>query len=103
MRIEDSIASRLPERTAQLERVAEDLGMSPRTLARRLAEREDSFAGILDALRATLAIYHLNGTELSVSQIGWLLGYRETSSFVRAMKRWSGSSPGQFRRDLRTG
>lgn len=102
MQIEDSIASRLPERTAQLDRVAEDLGMSPRTLARRLAEREESFADILDALRATLAMYHLSGSELSISQIAWLLGYREASSFVRAMKRWSGASPGKIRRDLRT-
>jgi AraC-like DNA-binding protein len=78
--------------------VAEDLGMSTRTLSRRLAAEGESFGAILDKLRSDLAARYLTRRDLSLSQIGWLLGYAESSSFVRAVQRWTGKSPGEFRR-----
>ncbi len=56
-----------------------------------------SFASILDGLRAALALRYLEEPDLSISQIAWLLGYREVSSFTHAVKRWTGRTPKQLR------
>jgi AraC-like DNA-binding protein len=74
--------------------------MSSRTLSRRLAAQGESFGLILDKLRSNLAARYLRRNDLSLSQIGWLLGYSESSSFVRAVQRWTGKAPGEVRRAL---
>jgi AraC-like DNA-binding protein len=48
-------------------------------------------------LRASLARRYLADRELPVSEIAWLLGYREVSSFTHAFRRWSGVTPREFR------
>jgi AraC-like DNA-binding protein len=58
----------------------------------------ESFGAILDKLRSDLAARYLQSEELSMSQIAWLLGYTEQSSFVRAVQRWTGKSPRNVRR-----
>ena len=73
------------------------LGMSSRTLSRKLGEEGASFAEILDQLRAALAKHYLDDEALPVSEIAWLLGYREVSSLTHAFKRWTGRTPRQFR------
>jgi len=71
--------------------------MSSRTLSRKLGEEGTSFAEILDQLRAALAKRYLDDETLPVSEIAWLLGYREVSSLTHAFKRWTGITPGEFR------
>ena len=71
--------------------------MSSRTLSRKLAEEGTSFAEILDQLRAALAERYLHDESLPVSEIAWLLGYREVSSLTHAFKRWTGTTPQRFR------
>jgi len=95
--VENAIASLLPHGKARLDEVARRLGMSPRTLARRLAAEGVTFAGLLNRLRVDLARRHLGDPELSISQIAWLLGYRETSAFTHAFKRWIGKTPREAR------
>ena len=56
-----------------------------------------TFAGILNELRAALAKRYLRDHEFTVTEITWLLGYREVSSFTHAFKRWTGMTPRQFR------
>jgi len=71
--------------------------MSPRTLSRKLHDQHASYAEILDRFRAALARRYLAERELPVSEIAWLLGYQELSSFTHAFKRWTGLTPRQFR------
>src|SRR5215212_3215039 len=82
--VENAIAPLLPHGEARVAAVAHKLGMSRRTLARRLAAEDLTFAGILDDLRADLALRYLEEPNLSISQIAWLLGYQEVSSFTHA-------------------
>jgi len=91
--VENEIAQLLPHGKAQVEIVASRLGMSSRTLARRLSEEGTSYATILDELRRDLSARYLKDPALSLSQIAWLLGYSMVSSLNHAFHRWTGSSP----------
>ncbi|WP_019904403.1 AraC family transcriptional regulator [Methylobacterium sp. 77] len=81
--------------------VATTLGMSARTLGRRLAGEGVSFRSILDQLRADLALRYVRDTTMPVSQIAWRLGYRDPSAFIVAFKRWTGRVPLAVRRESR--
>ena len=96
---EDILPKLLPHGRAMASEVARRLGVSSRTLSRKLAEEGTSFAEILDQLRAALARRYLHDATLPVSEIAWLLGYREVSSLTHAFKRWTGTTPRQFRSD----
>lgn len=91
--VENTIAALLPHGQAQFEIVAQKLGVSPRTLRRRLAVEAVSFARILEDLRIALAKQYLAERDLSVSRIAWLLGYTEVSAFSHAFRRWTGRAP----------
>ena len=80
------------------EQCARKLGMSGRTLQRRLAEEDTRFSGELDLARETRARMLLLDRELSIYEIGWMLGFSDQSSFSRAFRRWTGQPPGEFRR-----
>ena len=97
LRIENAIAPLLPHRRVNTSDAARSLGMSQRTLARRLKSEGLSFAGILHELKYDLARTYLRETSSSISTIAWLLGYEEASSFTHAFKRWSGKTPRQAR------
>jgi AraC-like DNA-binding protein len=84
-------------------RLAARLKMSPRTLNRALAAEGTSYRQLLDALRRELAERHLAGDQLSISEVGFLLGFCELSSFHRAFKRWTGRTPARFREEFRSG
>jgi AraC-like DNA-binding protein len=95
--LENAIAPLLPHGQARAGQVARILGMSQRTLARRLASEGLTFAGVLDELKADLAKRYLRDGDLTISQIAWLLGYREVSAFTHAFKRWTGKTPRHLR------
>lgn len=101
VRVENAIAPRLRHGTPTIDAVARDLGTSARTLTRRLAASGASFSVILDELRYHLAVQYLRDGTGTISEIAWLLGYREPSASVRAFKRWTGKTPTEFRRELR--
>ena len=96
-KVEEALPGLLPHGRAVAPEVARRLGMSSRTLSRKLGEEGTSFAEILDQLRAVLAKHYLDDETLPVSEIAWLLGYREVSSLTHAFKRWTGTTPRQFR------
>lgn len=77
--------------------IARALGMSSRTLHRRLAEAGTSFERLLDDTRRDLAAEYLRRSDYSVGEVAYLLGFAETSSFNRAFRRWTGKSPSDFR------
>jgi AraC-like DNA-binding protein len=95
--VENTISQLLPHGKAQVGEIARRLGMSQRTLARRLSSEGLTFSGILDELKVDLAKGHLRNGNLPISQIAWLLGYREVSAFTNAFKRWTGLTPRQSR------
>jgi len=96
-RVENAISSVLPHGKARVEDVARSLGMSKRTLARRLSDEGLNFTEILQQLRRDLAVRYLDDRRLHVSKIAWLLGFHEVSAFTHAFKRWTGKTPREIR------
>jgi AraC-like DNA-binding protein len=90
-------------RATGMDEAARALGTSPRTLRRRLAAAGTSYQALLDEVRQALAEEMLATDVLTVEDVAQRLGYAEASSFIHAFRRWRGSTPAQFRRDLRTG
>jgi len=95
--VENAVTPLLPHDTVRADMVAKKLGMSERTLARRLAEEGVTFVEIVQQLKATLARYYLEEGTMPVSNIAWLLGFAEPSSFSHACKRWTGKTPRELR------
>jgi AraC-like DNA-binding protein len=95
--VENAISSLLPHGRVLVEDVARNLGMSKRTLARKLSDEGLNFTEILQQLRRDLAIRYLGDRKLHVSKIAWLLGFNEVSAFTHTFKRWTGKTPSQMR------
>jgi AraC-like DNA-binding protein len=91
--VKRAIADRLASGNASLDGVAAELGMSNRSLSRRLAGLGSSFNSLLDGMRAQLAERYLHESQLSCTEIAFVLGYSDVSSFNHAFKRWTGSTP----------
>jgi AraC-like DNA-binding protein len=81
-----------------LELAAEIAESSSRTLRRRLREEGTSFRGILERIRFEAAEERLREPTLSLGDIAAELGYTDQSNFARAFHRWTGESPGAYRR-----
>lgn len=81
--------------------VARDMGMSERTLYRRLADEGLTFREVLAEAQSTLAQELLRDSKSSIAEIAFLTGFSEQSSFTRAFKRWAGQAPAQFRQQPR--
>jgi AraC-like DNA-binding protein len=95
--VERVLPQLLPHAKASASNVAQKLAFSTRTLSRKLHDEGVAFAEILEETRAALAKRYLAERDLPVSEIAWLLGYGEVSSFTHAFKRWTGMTPRQFR------
>lgn len=98
--IKTLLVSRLKFGGIRLAEVAAALGLSTRTLHRRLGEEGCNFRQVLDEVRLTRARIYLANPELSLEDIAFLLGYAEKSSFQNAFKLWTGLPPGEYRRRL---
>jgi AraC-like DNA-binding protein len=77
--------------------IAAHLGLSDRTLTRRLSGLGTSFDGILDRLRHQLALKYVTGSDLSLTEVAFLLGYANQPAFSLAFKRWTGRPPSDMR------
>lgn len=97
IRVENAIAPLLPHGQAHLGQTCQKLGISQRTLVRRLASERQTFSSILERLRYDLAKRYLREPGLPVSEIAWLLGYRSIAAFSHAFKRWTGMTPSEAR------
>jgi len=95
--VENAIVPLLPHGEARLATVASRLGLSQRTLARRLAAESAIFSDVLQNLKVDLAWRYLADNDLSISQVAWLLGYQEVRSLTHAFKRLTGKTPRQAR------
>jgi AraC-like DNA-binding protein len=81
-----------------LERVAGRLGTSGRTLQRRLQDERTTFQQLLDEVRHEIALVQVTNRAASLDEVAWLLGFSNSTAFHRAFKRWTGVTPGEFRR-----
>jgi AraC-like DNA-binding protein len=81
-------------------RLARSLGMSDRTLTRRLAADGLTPAGLVDELRQQLANKYLAERAFPLGRITYLLGYSDLSAFTRAFRRWTGRTPSKWRAEL---
>ena len=92
------ITSELRGGDPSLERIADQLSLTPRTLQRKLQELGTSHNELLDHMRRQLAMRYLREPEMAICEVAYLLGFSESSSFHRAFKRWTGVTPKEFRK-----
>lgn len=97
MRVKAELIDRLPSGNATQQVIADALHVSLRTLQRRLAEEGTTYSSVLDETRSELATQHVKWSQLSIKEIGFLLGFSEPSNFARAFKRWTGVAPAVYR------
>jgi AraC-like DNA-binding protein len=81
-------------------KIAKSLGMSPRTMQRRLGELGTTYQAVLDEVRRQSARRLLANTDLEIGDIAFLIGFEEVNSFTRAFHVWEGVRPAQWRASL---
>lgn len=97
-RARERLAAQLAADGPDLERLAGDLALSPRTLQRRLREAGLSFSQLVDETRQQLVLHHLRDPNLDLTDIAFLVGFSEPGSLARAFRRWTGQTLGEYRR-----
>jgi len=85
---------------ASLEEIADAIGMSARTLQRRLADNDLKFNNLLSQSKFEHAKDKLRNTQSTITEIAKSLGYSDAAHFTRAFHHWSGFSPTNFRKSL---
>jgi len=98
-RVREALRAELRGGDPRIGAIARRLGLSPRTLQRRLREEGVVFNELFDAMLWTTARAYLRQPDLSAAEIAYLLGFSSQSAFNRAFKRWSGTTPTEFRRN----
>lgn len=91
----------LPSNAATIEKTAERLGLSKRTLQRRLENEGENFRALINTTRESLAHHYLGNTTLSGGEIAFLLGFEDPNSFYRAFQDWTGQTPDSTRHAMR--
>lgn len=94
------IAERLGAGEPSQALIARQMGMSERTLQRRLQAEGTSFNELLEQARRTIACSYLADRKLAAYEVSFLLGYSEPATFFRAFKRWTGKTPLEYRASL---
>lgn len=97
-RVRAALIPLLSRSDVSVERVAKALKLSARTVQRYLQEESTSFQAVLDDLRKEVSIERLKGAEASIAEVAFSVGFSDQSAFHRAFVRWTGKTPGQFRR-----
>jgi AraC-like DNA-binding protein len=97
--VRKALAERMREGTPKLAQVAQKMAMSSRTLERRLKEHGVAFNELVDDTRRRFALNFLRDRKNTLTEIAFLLGYSEVSAFNRAFKRWTGTTPMEYRRN----
>ena len=95
--VRHALAPRIASGPIRMSVIARQLGMSERTLHRRLAEDGITYQELLEEVRRAAAGRYLDESALAIGEIAYLLGYSEPSAFHRAFKRWYATTPEAFR------
>lgn len=102
-RVKATVKRLLAGERPSIQDIARELGMSSRTLQRRLAEERVSFQQVLEDSRRELAQHYLVQPALELNETAYLLGYEDSNSFFRAFQHWEGKSPGRWRAERLNG
>jgi AraC-like DNA-binding protein len=94
------LVAALPQDVPVVGAVARRMGMSERSFQRRLKSEGTSFLALLESTRHTLALQYLEDRSRTLSDVAFLLGFSELAAFVRAFRRWTGTTPGAHRREV---
>ncbi|HYB98636.1 MAG TPA: AraC family transcriptional regulator [Candidatus Limnocylindrales bacterium] len=92
-KVRQALLEALPQGAPSKQAIGRKIGMSARNLQRRLDQEGTSFKQLLEDARLELARSYMDEGRYSITEIAFLLGFSDTSSFSRAFKRWTGSSP----------
>ena len=98
-RVQKKLFQLIPSGQFSLENVAEEFGISGRTLQRNLSVENTSFNQMVKDIQKMMTFNYLEAKELSIDEIAYLVGYSETSSFYRAFKKWTGKTVSQYQKD----
>lgn len=96
-RVRIQVSQSLSDGVPTVSATAKRLGMSARTLQRRLSASGHSYQQLIDEARRRLAEKLLRQTDYSLQEVAFLTGFSEQSAFTRAFKRWSGKTPRSYR------
>jgi AraC-like DNA-binding protein len=99
-RVRAAVWDVLAEGKPTLQRIARALGVAPRTLQRRLAQEGTSLHQEVEDVQKSVALAVLRDRDLPVEGVAFLLGYDEPSTFFRAFRRWTGTTPQQYRKTI---
>jgi AraC-like DNA-binding protein len=100
-RVERWILENIPTGKFDTAELVRSLGMSARTLRRRLAEHGLTLARLIQQERRELAKKYLAYGTYPLGRITYLLGYGDLATFTRAFRQWTGTTPAKWRADLR--
>jgi AraC-like DNA-binding protein len=101
VRVRDFLVQQAPSGRAEMETVARSLGLSVRSLRRRMDAEGKPFFAVVNDAQAIVAKNLLRNTERTLKEIADELGFLDTTSFHRAFKRWTGMTPRSYRKTLR--
>ena len=96
-RVRTTVRLKLPEGCPTLEDVAEELHVPEGAITRELHDAGTSYKELVEGVRRDLAVSYMRQRRLPFSEMAMLLGYSELSAFSRAFRRWTGTSPREFR------
>lgn len=96
-RVRAALIEMLPAGRASAVAVGSHLGLSTRSLHRRLSDEGTSFQAILNATRTELSLHYLRRDDVSIEEISYLLAFRDPNSFYRAFRSWTGMTPREAR------
>ncbi|MFA6508296.1 MAG: AraC family transcriptional regulator [Treponemataceae bacterium] len=96
------MVTKLKDKDLSIRNIAREMGMSVRSLQLKLKEEQTVFSDLLLQTREKLARRYL-GQNSTVEETSFLLGFSDSSSFRKAFKKWSGCTPGEYRRDILRG
>ncbi|MDP3237495.1 MAG: AraC family transcriptional regulator ligand-binding domain-containing protein [Myxococcales bacterium] len=100
-RVERALFALLPSGRAGAQDVAREVGMSNRSVQRRLAEEGTTWLEVLNETRERLARHYLSSTEMGPAEVSLLLGFEDPNSLFRAFHRWTGTTPEAWRAENR--
>ncbi|MCF4615477.1 helix-turn-helix transcriptional regulator, partial [Acinetobacter baumannii] len=96
-RVKVKLIEKLSTGDFQQQDVAKSLGLSIRSLQRKLSAENTSYSELLDQTRHELALSYIKNSSHNITEIAYILGFTDVSSFTRAFRRWTDLSPIHYR------
>ncbi|PXA52473.1 AraC family transcriptional regulator [Acinetobacter baumannii A424] len=99
-RVKVKLIEKLSTGDFQQQDVAKSLGLSIRSLQRKLSAENTSYSELLDQTRHELALSYIKNSSHNITEIAYILGFTDVSSFTRAFRRWTDLSPIHYRENI---